>query len=221
MPPDSLHNINTLAYEFTRNGRRYTLYPPLAKPLKLRVITANEFCTFINEDPDSTKIVYLPLIDVDNNGDDIPPQKDIGRQISRKERRQLEREKEKMIKWIKMHCEGLLRPIGKPAKLEPFVIDTGDAELIKIGPRPYSPMDLTKIKEFVDEGLLNGIIHESESPWSAPIVFASKADGGTHVCVDYRALNRITKKDAYSLPCIDESFSQFHRARFFATLDPR
>jgi len=48
-------------------------------------------------------------------------------------------------------------------------------------------MDLAKIKEFVDEGLLNGIICKSESPWSVPIVLASKADGGTCVCIDYRA----------------------------------
>ena len=84
-----------------------------------------------------------------------------------------------MLDWIKKHHKDLLRPIGKPAKLEPFVIDTGDAEPIKISPRPYSPVDLDKIKEFIDNGVKNGIIRESESPWSAPIVLAAKPDGGT------------------------------------------
>ena len=50
-------------------------------------------------------------------------------------------------------------------------------------------------------------------------MLAAKLDGGTRVCVDYRAC--IMKKDAYPLPRIDESFSQFHGARFFATLDLR
>jgi hypothetical protein len=54
--------------------------------------------------------------------------------------------------------------MGKPAKLEPFTIDTGDAAPIKLRPRPHSPLDLVKIKEFIDENLANGVISESDSP---------------------------------------------------------
>ena len=113
----------TRAHEFTRNGRRYMLYPPSTKPSKLRVVDPEEFRTFINEDPESTEIAHLPLIDVGaNNGDDVPsPQKDIGRQTPRQERRELEREKEKMILWIKEHRKRPLRPIGKPAKLRSWI----------------------------------------------------------------------------------------------------
>ena len=68
-----------------------------------------------------------------------------------------------MLEWIKKHHKNLLRPISKPAKLEPFVIDTRDAEPIKISPRPYSPIDLDKIKEFINEGVKNSIIRESKS----------------------------------------------------------
>ena len=109
--------------------------------------------------------------------------------------------------------------MGTPANLEPFKIDTGDAEPIKVPGRPYSPLDLEKIKDFIDENIANGIIKESEAPWSAPLVLATKADGTTRVCVDYRALNRVTKKDAYPLPRMDESFQKFHGARFFTILD--
>ena len=49
-------------------------------------------------------------------------------------------------------------PPEKLAKLKPFVIDTGDAEPIKISPCPYSPVDLKKIKEFIDENIKNSII---------------------------------------------------------------
>jgi transposase InsO family protein len=207
------------SYEFSRNGRKYLLHP-IGRPTRIRVASPEDFRTFIQNDSEHMHLAYLlPMSDLgENNGDSIT-KVDIGRQISRQERRQLEREKAKMLDWIKKHHDNLLRKIGKPAKLQPFVIDTGDAEPIKISPRPYSPMDLEKIKTFVDEAIKNGIIQESESPWSAPIVLAAKPNGGTRVCVDYRALNKITKKDAYPLPRIDESFSQFHGARFFTTFD--
>src|SRR3981189_871987 len=106
----------------------------------------------------------LPMSDLgENNGDSIT-KVDIGRQISRQERRQLEREKAKMLDWIKKHHDTPRRKIGKPAKLQPFVIDTGDAEPIKISPRPYSPVDLDKIKTFVDEAIKNGITQKPNSP---------------------------------------------------------
>ena len=195
---------------------------PARKPAKIRVAAPEEFNAFVEEDIDSTFMaLLLPSVDFGENGGTLPAaSKHVSsRTISRQERRHLEREREKIMKWIGIHKKNLLRKIGEPAKLEPFVIDTGDAEPIKISPRPYSPLDLEKIKAFIDEGIKNGIIQESESPWSAPIVLAAKADGTTRVCVDYRALNRVTKKDAYPIPRIDESFSLFHGARFFTILD--
>jgi len=67
-------------------------------------------------------------------------------------------------RWIEKKCRNLLRPIGIPAKLEPFVINTQDHKPIKIPARRYSPTDLATIKTFVDENLKNGVISESESP---------------------------------------------------------
>src|SRR5438552_3477298 len=111
--------------------------------------------------------------------------------------------------------------MGRPAKLEPFNIDTGDHAPIKINPRPYSPVDLAKIKEFIDENIKNGVISESDSPWSFPIVLAAKPGGGTRVCIDYRALNRITRKDAHPLPRIDESLLRFYGMKYFTHIDLR
>jgi len=79
-------------------------------------------------------------------------------------------------RWIEKKCRNLLRPIGIPAKLASFVINTQDHEPVEIPARRYSPMDLATIKAFVDKNLKNGIISESDSPWSFPIVVAIKAD---------------------------------------------
>ena len=125
----------------------------------------------------------------------------------------------RLRRWIEKHCPQLLREMGRPAKLDPFNIDTANHHPIKINPRPYSPVDLQKIKDFIDENVKNGIISESDSPWSFPIVLAAKPDGGTRVCVDYRALNEITRKDAHPLPRIDESLLRFHGMRYFSHID--
>src|SRR5438552_11694933 len=68
---------------------------------------------------DRTKIAYLlPMVNLDTTSADNV-RSAIGRQISRQERRQLERESMKMTQWIDRHCKNLIRPIGKPAKLDP------------------------------------------------------------------------------------------------------
>ena len=64
-----------------------------------------------------------------------------------------------------------------------------------------------------------GVIWESESPWSSPIVLVKKKDGSTRFCVDYRRLNEVTVKDAYPLPRIDDCFDTLHGHQYFSTLD--
>jgi transposase InsO family protein/uncharacterized protein (UPF0335 family) len=202
-----------MCYEFTRNGRRYYVYPSdHATTSKIKVAEAEEFLNFID---DGTEL-YLLRPDV------IEPATNSGLKSKgkiKKFARKVANFVSRITAWIKRSCPALLRKIGEPANLAPFTINTGDKEPINIRPRPYSPLDLAKIKDFLDENLKNGVIAESQSPWSAPIVLAKKPDGSTRVCVDYRALNRITEKDAHPLPRVDESFSQFAGAKYFTSLD--
>ena len=73
---------------------------------------------------------------------------------------------------------------------------------------PYGPiysMLETKLKAFwehLDDALDKGLIRPSNSPAGAPILFVKKKDGSLQLCMDYRGLNRITRKNWYPLPLI-------------------
>jgi hypothetical protein len=71
----------------------------------------------------------------------------------------------------------------------------------------------------VDKMKNKGIIEDSSSPWSSPVVLVTKKDGSTRFCVDYRRLNDVTKKDSYPLPRIDDTLSTLAGSRWFSTLD--
>ncbi|RYO48168.1 hypothetical protein AA0116_g12736 [Alternaria tenuissima] len=67
--------------------------------------------------------------------------------------------------------------------------------------------------------LEKGFIRVSSSPASAPVLFARKPGGGLRLCIDYRALNAITKKDRYPLPLIRETLNNLSKAKWFTKLD--
>ena len=68
--------------------------------------------------------------------------------------------------------------------------------------------------------LLNkGFIRVSNSPAAAPVLFVKKLRGGLRFCVNYRGLNRITKKDRYPLPLIYETLRNISKAKWFTKLN--
>ncbi|GKC43017.1 hypothetical protein Tco_1060739 [Tanacetum coccineum] len=75
---------------------------------------------------------------------------------------------------------------------------------------PYR-LVLSKLKELSDqlkELSKKGFIRPSSSPWGAPVLFVKKKDGSFHMCIDYRKLNKLTIKNRYQLPRIDDLFDQ-------------
>jgi hypothetical protein len=78
---------------------------------------------------------------------------------------------------------------------------------------------MDELKKQLEELLEQGFIRPSVSPYGAPILFVRKKDGSLRMCVDYRALNKITIKNKYPLPRIDELLDRLHGAKFFSKLD--
>ena len=84
-----------------------------------------------------------------------------------------------------------------------------------------APAELRELKAQLQELLEKGFIRPSVSPWGAPVLFVKKKDGTLRLCIDYRQLNRITIKNRYPLPRIDDLFDQLKGAKVFSKIDLR
>ena len=69
--------------------------------------------------------------------------------------------------------------------------------------------------------LVPGVVPNSKAPWGAPILFVKKKDSTLRLCIDYRQLNKMTIKNKYPLPHIDDLFNQICRATIFYKIDLR
>ena len=98
-------------------------------------------------------------------------------------------------------------------------INTGDASPLKQPPRRMPFMVHEEVAKQLRSMQQEGVIRPSNSPWSSPVVLVRKKDGSHRFCVDYRALNSVTKADTFPLPCIDDLLDQLSGARYFSTLD--
>ncbi|XP_070014694.1 uncharacterized protein [Nicotiana sylvestris] len=82
-----------------------------------------------------------------------------------------------------------------------------------------APAELKELKEQLKDLLEKGFIKHSTSPWSALILFIRKKDGSLRMCIDYRQLNKVTIKNKYHLPRIDDLFDQLQGAIYFSKID--
>jgi hypothetical protein len=81
--------------------------------------------------------------------------------------------------------------------------------------------ELVELKKQIAEMQSKGFIHPSSSPWGAPVLFVEKKDGTKWMCVDYRSQNKVTIKNKYPLPWIDDLFDQMKGASVFSKIDLR
>uniref|UniRef100_A0A914YI77 RNA-directed DNA polymerase n=1 Tax=Panagrolaimus superbus TaxID=310955 RepID=A0A914YI77_9BILA len=98
-------------------------------------------------------------------------------------------------------------------------IDTGDARPIKQPARPIPIPMKDEVKTLVETLRNQGAIEESSSEWNSPLVLVRKKDGTVRMCVDYRRLNAVTRKDAYPLPNQDALLMNLKGKKIFSALD--
>ena len=103
-----------------------------------------------------------------------------------------------------------------------FTIDLiPGTEPISIPPYRMAPSELRELKAQLEELLSKGFIRPSISPWGAPVLFVKKKDGSLKLCIDYKQLNRVTIRNQYPLPRIDELFDQLQGSRVYSKIDLR
>ena len=88
---------------------------------------------------------------------------------------------------------------------------------------PYRmpPPELEELRKQLKDLLDAGYIRPSKAPYGAPVLFQRKKDGSLRMCIDYRALNKVTIKNKYPIPLIADLFDQLGKARYFSKLDLR
>ena len=109
-----------------------------------------------------------------------------------------------------------------PVRQVEFGIDLvpGAAPIAKV-PYRLAPPEMQELSSQLQELLGKGFIRPSSSPWGAPILFVKKKDGSHRMCIDYRELNKLTVKNRYPLPRIDDLFDQLQGASWFSKIDLR
>ena len=130
-------------------------------------------------------------------------------------------EKHRLMELIGDFEDIFVGPDGKlgQTNLAEHYIDTGDAKPFKLPARRIPMFKRPIVEKEVDRMLEQGVIEPSTSPWNSPICLVTKPDGSCRFCIDLRALNAITKLDAYPLPRTDETLDRLASSQFFSMLD--
>ncbi|GJS86602.1 putative reverse transcriptase domain-containing protein [Tanacetum coccineum] len=109
-----------------------------------------------------------------------------------------------------------------PTRQVEFQIDLvpGTAPIAR-APYRLAPFEMKELSEQLKEPSDKGFIRPSSSPWGAPVLFVKKKDGSFWMCIDYRELNKLTVKNRYPLPRIDDLFDQLQGSDFYSKIDLR
>ncbi|KAA0047116.1 reverse transcriptase [Cucumis melo var. makuwa] len=99
-------------------------------------------------------------------------------------------------------------------------LESGTVPIFR-APYRMAPAELKELKVLLQELPDKGFIRPSVSPWGAPVLFVKKKDGSMRLCIDYRELNKVTVKNRYPLPRIDDLFDQLQGATMFSKIDLR
>src|SRR5580692_3178868 len=131
-----------------------------------------------------------------------------------------------MIADSKTEKEALIRDFPKVTEILEAQIPIKGMHIIETTKDPpfgpiynLSEMELASLREYLNKGLDRGWIQHSISPAGAPILFVPKKDGKLRLCVDYCALNAVTRKNQHTLPLISEILDRLNGAQYLTKID--
>nr|GEX01808.1 putative reverse transcriptase domain-containing protein [Tanacetum cinerariifolium] len=109
-----------------------------------------------------------------------------------------------------------------PTRQVEFQIDlVPGAALVAHAPYRLTPSEMKELTDQLQEIFDKGFIRPSSSPWGALVLFFKKKDGSFQICIDYRELNKLTVKNRYPLPRIDDLFDQLQGSSVYSKIDLR
>jgi hypothetical protein len=111
-----------------------------------------------------------------------------------------------------------LTEVGKAQTTE-MKIELTTTRPVTCRPRRFADAERQEVRDIVEQLLRNGVIRESNSAYSSPVLLVGKKTGEKRLCVDYRALNKITIKDRYPLPLIEDQLRRLSGFCYFTSLD--
>jgi hypothetical protein len=194
----------------------------------IRVISATEFTSLINEDKNI--IAGVLHVSAASQREETSTGKIVssGGYEAQKSEKDAPLSEEELLKKMVPQCyheyqdvfsEGEARtlPPHRPFDLVIETINNEDPPFRKI--YNMSQIELEALKNYIDEMLAKGFIRSSSSPAGAPVLFAKKKNGALRLCVDYRALNKISIKDRYPLPLSGDLMDRLSRAKVYSKID--
>nr|GFA88953.1 hypothetical protein [Tanacetum cinerariifolium] len=110
-------------------------------------------------------------------------------------------------------------PLARPVEFQIDLIP--GAALVARAPYRLAPFEMKELLKQLQELSDKGFIRPSSSPWGAPVLFVKKKDGSFRMCIDYRELNKLTAKNHYPLPRIDDLFDQLQGSSIYSKIDLR
>nr|GEV97465.1 hypothetical protein [Tanacetum cinerariifolium] len=110
-------------------------------------------------------------------------------------------------------------PLARPVEFQIDLIP-GAAPVAR-APYRLAPSEMKELSKQLQELSDKGFIRPSSSPWGAPVLFVKKKDGSFRMCIDYRELNKLTVKNRYPLPRIDDLFDQLQGSSIYSKIDLR
>ncbi|KAA0053609.1 reverse transcriptase [Cucumis melo var. makuwa] len=174
----------------------------LRQPDGLKMISAMQLKKGLSRDEPT--FMAIPLDSLENLGETVP--KEI--------MRVLEKYRDVM-------------PDSLPKSLPPRRMIDHEIELVPWAKPPaknayrMAPPELAGLRKKLDELLNVGFIRPTKALYGAPYLFQKKKDGSLRLCIDYRALNKLTVRNKYPLPIITNLFDRLHGAKYFSKLDLR